>query len=204
MIPFLDVPDTLVMKDDLAVFNSSRTYLTYKSPADKQSGLTFKWICPYPLDIFCNSKTENTLIIESKDFINAKATYNLTYTIKLRIEWNNVINDTVYPELSELQTQVKWLNFSVPSFTLEGPSGNQIKTSAESNRFQILLKNYELPDLSVLNVEWSIVPNISVSMLPLTFNKTLLTLVKGQLSPMTSYTMSVTISNKLVKLNPKT
>ena len=43
-------------------------------------------------------------MIESKDFINAKGAYNLTYTIKLRIEWTNVVNDTGYPEFSELQT----------------------------------------------------------------------------------------------------
>lgn len=74
---------------------------------------------------------------------------------------------------------MKWINYTVPSFTLEGPPGGTVKVSAESARFQILLRNFELPDLSVLNVEWSIVPNISVQTLPLTFNKTLLTLIKG-------------------------
>jgi hypothetical protein len=54
------------------------------------------------LDLFCGLKTENTLVIESKDFIYAKATYNLTYTIKLRIEWFTEVNDTEYPEFSEL------------------------------------------------------------------------------------------------------
>jgi hypothetical protein len=104
LIPFLDVAENVIMKDDPAIFNSSRSYLTYRSSGEKQTGLNFKWICPFPLDLFCSSKTENTLVIESKDFINAKATYNLTYTIKLRIEWTNVVNDTGYPEFSELQT----------------------------------------------------------------------------------------------------
>lgn len=133
MIPFLEVPDTVVMKDDPAIFNASRSYLTYRSHGERQTGLNFKWICPFPLDLFCSSKSDNTLVIESKDFINANATYNLTYTIKLRIEWTNVVNDTNYPEFSELQTQVKWLNFSVPTFTLEGPT--IVKVSAESSRF---------------------------------------------------------------------
>ena len=103
MIPFLDVPDTMVMKNDPAIFNSSKSYLTYRSASESQTGLSFKWICPFPLDLFCSSKSGNTLVIESNDFISAKATYNLTYTIKLRIEWNNVVNDTNYPEYSELQ-----------------------------------------------------------------------------------------------------
>ena len=103
LIPFLDVAESVIMKDDPAIFNASRSYLTYRSQSEKQTGLTFKWLCPFPLDLFCNQKTDNILVIESKDFIEAKAAYNLTYTIKLRIEWTNVVNDTGYPEYSELQ-----------------------------------------------------------------------------------------------------
>jgi hypothetical protein len=33
------------------------------------------------LDLFCRTKTENTLIIETNDFLNAKASFNLTYNI---------------------------------------------------------------------------------------------------------------------------
>ncbi len=102
LIPFLDVPDTLLMKDDSAIFNASKSYLTYRRPAERQTGLSFKWICSFPLDIFCSSKNENIIIIESKDFIDAKATYNFTYTIKLRIEWINVVNETNILEFSEL------------------------------------------------------------------------------------------------------
>ena len=89
------------------------------------------------------------------------------------------MNGTGYLEFAELESPVKWLNYSVSTFTLEGPPGGVVKVSSDFIRFQVLLKNYEIPDLSILNVEWSIVPNISVAKLPLKFNNTLLTLVKG-------------------------
>jgi hypothetical protein len=98
--------------------------------------LKFIWTCPAPLNDFCSAVKDNTLIIENKDF---KGTYNLTYTIKLRIEWNNRVNDVDNIEFYDFSSQVRWLNFSVPDFTLEGPS--QVKMSSELTRFQILLKN---------------------------------------------------------------
>jgi hypothetical protein len=106
------------------------------------------------LDQFCATQTQNVLIIDGSDFINTKGQYNVTYTIKVRMEWVNRVNDTDYLEYAELQGQVKWLNYSIPSFTLEGPSDGHVKVTADFNRFSITLRNYEIPDLSVLNVDW--------------------------------------------------
>lgn len=60
-----------------------------------------------------------------------------------------------------------------------------------------------MPDLSILDIKWSIVPNLTLAKLPLTFNDSYLTIVPGYggqqyggFETMTNYTVSVTISNR--------
>jgi len=61
------------------------------------------------------------------------------------------------------------------------------------------LSDFELPDLSIQDVIWSVVPNLTLARqapFPLTFNNTLLTVPKGAFKQNTKYTMTVTIRNK--------
>jgi hypothetical protein len=110
------------------------------------------------------------------------------------MEWTNRVNNTDVLEVSELSTQALWLNYSVPSFEIERPTN--ILMTADSNRFSANLVNNQIPDLSIHDLEWSIVPNISMKNLPLTLNKTLLTIPKGIFTTRTSYTITVTITNR--------
>jgi hypothetical protein len=110
------------------------------------------------------------------------------------MEWTNRVNNLDVLEFSELSAQALWLNYSVPSFEIERPA--QILMTADSNRFSANLVNNQIPDLSIYDVEWSIVPNISMKSLPLTLNKTLLTIPKGIFNTRTSYTITVTITNR--------
>jgi len=113
----------------------------------------------------------------------------------VRLEWSNRINNIDVLDVTELEAQSLWLNFSVPFFEFEKP--DQILLTADSNRFAIILANYIIPDLSVYEVTWSIVPNVSINTLPLTMNNTMLTLPKDSLVPRKAYTISVVIMNKL-------
>lgn len=115
----------------------------------------------------------------------------MTYTIILNIEWLNDVNGQSVLETAQLSVEAIWYDVTVPSFYIEIPSGGVKVTS--DNRFGIILNNYEIPDLSLLDVVWSIVPNASVSKLPLTMNNTLLTLPKGAFAVLTSYTLTVSI-----------
>ncbi len=126
--------------------------------------------------------------------MESKLLFNTTYTFKLRLEWTNRVNNTDVLEVSELSAQALWLNYSVPSFEIERPTN--ILMTADFNRFSANLVNNQVPDLSIHDVEWSIVPNISMKNLPLTLNKTLLTIPKGIFTTRTSYTIVVTITNR--------
>ena len=127
--------------------------------------------------------------------MDAKLRFNTSYSFKLRLEWTNRVNNTDIFDVTEIEAQTLWLNFTVPFFEIEKP--DQILLTADSNRFSIILANYLIPDLSIYEVTWSIVPNISLQKLPLTMNNTMLTLPKDSLLPRKSYTISVTILNKL-------
>lgn len=62
--------------------------------------------------------------------------YNVSYNFTVRFSWFNVINETnKIPETSELSASVIWLNYTIPTFTLDLPAGKIVKTSAETNRF---------------------------------------------------------------------
>jgi hypothetical protein len=61
------------------------------------------------------------------------------------------VNGKSILETSELSIDVKWSDLMLPSFTLEGPVGG-VKVTADNNRFSLILNNYQIPDLSILDI----------------------------------------------------
>lgn len=62
----------MILGGDDAIFNASRTYLTYKNESNKQDGIKFNWVCPTGLESLCQGKLGPILNISGTEFKEAQ------------------------------------------------------------------------------------------------------------------------------------
>jgi len=104
LVPSLKTLSPITLVDETAVFYGNDTYVANRPKGLEKSGLKFKWTCPEGLQVLCSNQTNSTLNIDYKDFVDAKLQFNTTYTFKVRIDWDNSVNNTNVTEFSEVET----------------------------------------------------------------------------------------------------
>jgi hypothetical protein len=90
---------------------------------------------------------------------------------------------------------VKWYNVSRPDFSLV--YNKPVTSTVGDQKFTIKLNNYDLTQLSKLDIKWSIVPNLTLdSFMNITDQNTVLNVAKGGFAAQTNYTMHVEVKHK--------
>ena len=69
-----------------------------------------------------------------------------------------------------------------------------LATADTPQKFQLTLDNYDILNLTLLSIRWSLIPNLTAP-LNLTSNSTVLTVNPGQITQLTTYTLTVIVAN---------